>query len=217
MHVGTTAVRLDFGTSHSAICHLKLENDNRTLSWTKPNWSALKGTAATSSHIVPDYVFKGEKDNQVSQALSSRYQSGLSVSFREELEEGYLDLLILKDVSLGESSMDSSLVARRHSLGDISKDKHCLTLLFGSNMSENRILEFVFPARLARHWYRGIRSLLHGVQLQRSRQTDRRINWLREQYLHLYFEDDKCQGPNPADAIRVSCFVFLSAKHDHSR
>jgi phosphatidylinositol phospholipase C epsilon len=203
MHNGSTTVRLDQGTSHSVLCFLRLEGDNRTLSWTKPWWSALKGTAATSSHTVPDYTFKDEEDSWISPALLTRYQTGLSISFREELDEGHLDLLSLKDVQLGEPSLDSSLIARRHSMGEISRGSQCLILLFGSNIAENRILEFVFPPFLAQNWYRGLQSLLTGVQILKNKQTDRRINWLKEQYLHLYFDDDRCQGPTPAQAIRV--------------
>jgi hypothetical protein len=32
--------------------------------------------------------------------------------------------------------------------------------------------------------------------------TDRRMSWLKEQYLQLYFEE-LCGGPMTADAIRV--------------
>jgi len=32
---------------------------------------------------------------------------------------------------------------------------------------------------------------------------DRRLFWLKEQYLQLYFEDARCLAPTMADSIRV--------------
>lgn len=33
--------------------------------------------------------------------------------------------------------------------------------------------------------------------------SDKRLSWLKEQYLKLYFEDEACSGPKPAEAIKV--------------
>jgi hypothetical protein len=38
--------------------------------------------------------------------------------------------------------------------------------------------------------------------------TDRRMLWLKEQYLQLYFEESCC-GPMTADAIRVGNICLL--------
>ena len=32
---------------------------------------------------------------------------------------------------------------------------------------------------------------------------DKRLTWLKEQYLKLYFEYETCSGPKPAEAIKV--------------
>lgn len=42
---------------------------------------------------------------------------------------------------------------------------------------------------------------------------DRRLVWLKEQYLQLYYEDGRCLAPTMADAIRVLIFgISLSKK-----
>lgn len=73
MHHGTTAVHWDDGNTHSAICYIRLENDNGTLSWCKPQWSALRGVSTSA----PDYVFK--KDF-ATPGISSRYGHGIQVN-----------------------------------------------------------------------------------------------------------------------------------------
>ena len=207
LHHGTTAVRWDSNSNHNAICHLRLENDNGTLSWGRPDWSALRG----SMNAPPDYILKGEPDLKMTPGLSAKYQSGLSLV--EDVEEGYIDLSLVKEVTIG-SIGDYALIARRHSLMEITKD-NCLTLLYGSNISENKYLEFILPTNLVCLWYSGLRHLVQGTVMLRRNITDRRVQWLKEQYLQLYFEADKCQGPTPAEAIRVG-FSFSVVEHVES-
>ncbi len=45
--------------------------------------------------------------------------------------------------------------------------------------------------------------LVRGLLVQRRWHTDQRIQWLKEQYLQLYYEADRKQGPTPAEAIKV--------------
>lgn len=53
-----------------------------------------------------------------------------------------------------------------------------------------------------RIWFSGLSWLIHGLIRQQSL-SDRRLFWLREQYMQLYHEDGYCCGPLAADAIRV--------------
>jgi len=41
------------------------------------------------------------------------------------------------------------------------------------------------------------------AQRKLSQVKDKRLFWLKEQYLKLYFEDEDCSGPKPAEAIKV--------------
>lgn len=81
--------------------------------------------------------------------------------------------------------------------------QHVITLLYGTNIADNRILDFVLPPTLASLWYRGLRRLVRAAQLQRRKQTDKRLQWLKEQYLQLYYENERKQGPTPAEAIKI--------------
>lgn len=59
---------------------------------------------------------------------------------------------------------------------------------------------FVICYRL---WFTGLCWLIRAINRQRKL-SDRRLLWLREQYMQLYHEDGYCCGPLAADAIRVS-------------
>lgn len=200
MHHGVTALRLDSATSHFAPVHLHLENDSRTLSWSRPTWSSLRGTTNASS---PDYVFTGESDPRISPALAARYQ--LFLSYRlDEFEEGFLDLGTVKDLSFGPgSSVDITAIGKGQSVALATKSRNSFTLLFGTNMADNRTVEFVLPSKVASIWRRGLVRLVKAAQFQIRRCVDRRLLWLKEQYLQLYFEGSRCHGPTPTEAIRV--------------
>ncbi len=202
MYNGVTAVRWDGKDSHSSMCYLRLEYDNATLSWSKPTWSSLKGSTPGT---LPDYTFKPDMDSSPSTALSARYHSRLSI--QEDTEEGFVDVLQIKDVTLGENT-NIDLISRRHGLNHLSKSKNCVTILVGGSLSENKTFDFVMSHAMARIWYKGLRRLVHVAHCLRRRHTDRRVQWLKEQYLHLYYESDALLGPTPAEAIRVGAVLW---------
>lgn len=194
MHHGSTVIHWEPDSGRSQLCCFKLEGNNGVLTWHKPMWSALKGGS------VPDYVLKGDFESGPSKGLCERYCTGELVD--DGLEEGYIDLSVIKDVTLGDESCDLSSVSRRHAI-DVSNGKNCICLHYGTNIAENKVLYFVAPSLMATVWARGLRKLVKAAQKLKL-QTDRRIHWLKVQYLKLYFEYDKCQGPTPAEAIKVS-------------
>ena len=199
MHHGCTAVHWDSNTGSAALCHLRIENDSGTLTWTKPNWSALQGLAGQG--ILADYVFTQEEDGPLTHGITMRYQSRMSV--QEENGEGHVDLKIVKEVLKGQSTCDLNFIAKKFSLENLSLEQNCVCLLYGSSISENRLLEFVLPGLTANIWFQGLSKLVEAQHYQRRKVCDRRLQWLKSKYLSLYFEDNKCQGPNPAEAIRV--------------
>lgn len=93
-----------------------------------------------------------------------------------------------------------------------ARPSNCLTVMFGVGLSDNRLVEFVAPCHVARLWKRGLSRLVAASQRRGRRcDQDRRVEWLKEQYLQLYFEAGRCHGPTPADAIRVrDCTASLS-------
>jgi len=91
-----------------------------------------------------------------------------------------------------------------------SRPSNCLTLMFGVGLSDNRVVEFVAPSHVARLWKRGLSRLVAASQRRgRRSDQDRRVQWLKEQYLQLYFDAGRCHGPTPAEAIRVRDYMLL--------
>ena len=152
MHHGSTVVRWDGSGSHSAISYLKLEGDNATLSWCKPQWSALSrnnnnlpGSKLRTNYIhglfrVDNLLTKNcnGDDSESFQfsfsfadyAFSSQFETGgltmkygHGIQFDDNLEDGHLDLMLVKDVSLHTTTeggnVDFKLIAKRHGLEDI--------------------------------------------------------------------------------------------------
>jgi len=198
LHHGATAIHWDNKDSHSVVCFLKLENDNATLSWSKTNWSCLHGMSVS---LPPDYLFQGEEDCRISSPLINRYISG--VTFVEEIEEGQLDLLQVKSVTLGDASADIHLLQRRHNISNLSPKQNCLTFVVGNSISDNRVLEFVLPPLVLNSWFKCLKKLVDAAQFIRHRRIDRRIQWLKDLYLQLYYEGEACIAPTSADAFRA--------------
>lgn len=89
-----------------------------------------------------------------------------------------------------------------------ARPSNCLTVMFGVGLSDNRVVEFVAPCQVAGLWKRGLSRLVAASQRRGQRcELDRRVQWLKEQYLQLYFEAGRCHGPTPADAIRVRDYI----------
>lgn len=197
MNHGSTVVHLEEESGRVCMCFLRLEADNVTLTWKKPNWSALRGNLTS----LPDYVLRGDFDYSSIQAMFTRYCSGDYVY--ESIEEGYLDLTNLKDVCwCHDDDIDLSTTSKRYGLENITPEKNCFCITYGNSLAENKHLYFVCTDHCAKMWYQGLQKLCFGVR-RLHRQTDKRIQWLKSQYLQLYYDNERCQGPTPAEAIRV--------------
>jgi len=195
LHHGVTAVRCN-SAGHSSLCHVRIESDNGTLSWSRPSWSALRAHSSS----LPDYAFVNERRAHITPGLSSRYQSGQSII--DDIEDGHLDLELVKEVRQAEpSAIDVATVSKRHGL----PQQACgVVLTYGVSLAENHSIELVLPPAVASVWLRGLTHLVHGTLLQKRRHSDRRLHWLKQQYLQLYFDNNKCHGPTPVDAIKVN-------------
>lgn len=213
MQHGTTVLHWDPVTSHFAPVVLRLESDARLLSWTRPSWSSLRTTLAATT-AVPDYAFTADSSRNfrgMTPALSARYQN--SASYRvEEFEDGFVDLMTVKDFTVGcGPAIDVSGVAKLYATGRaaIERSRSCFSLLFGAAMTDNRSVTFVMPERVAGLWRRGLGRLVRAAHLHNKKCGDRRMHWLKDQYLQLYFEGGRCRGPSAADAIRVNSLQIL--------
>ncbi|XP_060069522.1 uncharacterized protein LOC132549598 [Ylistrum balloti] len=197
MHHGSTVIHIEDDSCRTYVCYLKLELDNTTLTWRKPSWSSLM----PGNTSYPDYMLKGESDSSSTQALSIRYTGGEDVY--DTLEEGFVDLKLIKEISHGnEESLDLNLVGKRHSMDDLDAKVNSICILYGCGHLENKRLWFVAPKNMCKIWLLGLQRLIKAAHKLR-RQTDKRIQLLKNQYLQLYYENEKCVGPTPAEAIKV--------------
>lgn len=68
--------------------------------------------------------------------------------------------------------------------------------------SRFRSLCFISPKYSSQIWYSTIDKLILQYRKHRSC-SDRRIVWLKNQYLFLYHENERFQGPTPMSAILI--------------
>ncbi|KAF6199527.1 hypothetical protein GE061_007553 [Apolygus lucorum] len=121
------------------------------------------------------------------------------------LEEGSLELASVKEISVGPRDRENPDLAntlRRYGLDHPNLNEVCLALVYGQNLSDNRILFLLLPPALCRLWYSGLSCVIRGLK-RHLQSSDRRMFWLKEQYLQLFYEENNCSGPMTADAIRV--------------
>nr|CAD7572888.1 unnamed protein product [Timema californicum] len=201
LHHGSTAVHWDAeGGSRTALAYVRLERSCATLTWGRPAWSGLRTGAGNS----PDYCLSANPEETVAPALSAKLAGGGEAAW-VTLEEGYLDLAVVKEIVVGsrdrEKDPDLATACRRYGLDKFPTAECCLALVYGSNLSDNRVLFLLCPPNLCRMWYMGLCWVVRGLKRQ-LQLTDRRMIWLKEQYLQLFFDECPC-GPMTADAIRV--------------
>lgn len=90
MHHGTTVVHWDAeGGSRAALVYLRLERSCATLTWSRPAWSGLKTTGATST---PDYSLSTNPEELIAPGLLSMGGEVASPG----LEDGFLELSAVK-------------------------------------------------------------------------------------------------------------------------
>ncbi|XP_038070793.1 uncharacterized protein LOC119739790 isoform X2 [Patiria miniata] len=181
MHHGTTAIHWD--EEKSALCQLRLDPTNSLLVWSKTSPAGE------------------DTESSLESVLSSKYSSGTVIA--NGLEEGYLDLMSAKDVFLGDQEVDFGAMSKRHNLPGLSPSENAFTVLYGGGIADNRLLHFVAPKKTVLLWAYGLQALIRAIRKHRMFNADRRIVWLQREYLNLFFEDGKCVGPTPLEAIKV--------------
>jgi len=72
------------------------------------------------------------------------------------LEEGYLDLAVVKEIVLGgrdrDKDPDLATACRRYGLDRYTGSECCLSLVYGVNLSDNRVLFLLCPPTLCRYF-----------------------------------------------------------------
>ncbi|XP_024084473.1 1-phosphatidylinositol 4,5-bisphosphate phosphodiesterase epsilon-1-like isoform X1 [Cimex lectularius] len=194
LHHGSTAVHWEGEAGRSCLVYVRLERSCSLISWAKPAWSGLR----TASLQVQDYNLSSNPEENVCGKWTG------STAAETGLEEGFLELSLVKEIALGprdRESPDLSNVLRRYGLEGHSVNEVCLALVYGMNLSDNRVLFLLSPPTLCRLWYNGLSCVVRGLK-RHLLSSDRRMFWLKEQYLQLFYEES-CSGPLAVDAIRV--------------
>ncbi|XP_012413090.1 1-phosphatidylinositol 4,5-bisphosphate phosphodiesterase epsilon-1 [Trichechus manatus latirostris] len=185
---GATVIHYDQDTHLSARCFLQLQPDNSTLTWIKPI------TASPASAKAKLGVLSNTAEPGKFPLLGSAGVSGLA--------EGVLDLFSAKAVYMGHPGIDIHTVCVQNKLGSMFLSETGVTLLYGLQTTDNRLLHFVAPKHTARMLFSGLLALTRAVRKMR-RFPDQRLQWLRKQYVSLYQEDGRYEGPTLAHAVEL--------------
>nr|XP_005991625.1 PREDICTED: 1-phosphatidylinositol 4,5-bisphosphate phosphodiesterase epsilon-1 isoform X2 [Latimeria chalumnae] len=187
---GATVIHYDQEAHLSARCFLKLQPDNCTLTWTKQTATCfvnpkMKGAVLGSS---------GELGHNKYQFCGQIVLNGLV--------EGFLDLCAVKAVYMGHPGIDMHTVCVQNKLCNMALEENGVTLLYGLHTTDNKLLHFVAPTYTAKMLYDGLLELASAVR-KMKKFPDQRLQWLRKQYVSLYQEDGKYEGPTLAQAVEL--------------
>ncbi|XP_051770062.1 1-phosphatidylinositol 4,5-bisphosphate phosphodiesterase epsilon-1 isoform X3 [Ctenopharyngodon idella] len=183
---GATVIHYDPETHLTARCVLRLQPDNCFLTWSKPHSSCGPGGRARG--------FMGHPPSPDHLPLGQPVHCGLS--------DGLLDLNVVKAVFMGHPGVDVNYVCLQHKLCNMNPGENGVTLLYGLHTTDNRLLHFVAPKHTARMLHKGLQELLSAIRKIRKF-PDQRLQWLRKQYVSLYQEDGRFEGPTLAHAIEL--------------
>ncbi|XP_041670988.1 1-phosphatidylinositol 4,5-bisphosphate phosphodiesterase epsilon-1 isoform X2 [Cheilinus undulatus] len=172
---GATVIHYDQDSHLTARCLLRLQPDNTTLTWGKPQ----SGGASLSEPPV-----------------------GLGQPVMAGLTEGLLDLGVVKAVFLGHQGVDVHAVCLQNKLSQMTVEENGLSLLYGLSTTDNRLLHFVAPHHTAQTLHKGLSELVNATR-KLKKFPDQRLQWLRRQYVSLYQEDSRYEGPTLAHAIEL--------------
>ncbi|XP_042119035.2 1-phosphatidylinositol 4,5-bisphosphate phosphodiesterase epsilon-1 [Peromyscus maniculatus bairdii] len=185
---GATVIHYDQDTHLSARCFLQLQPDNSTLTWMKPPTASPTG-ARPKLGILSNTSEPGKFPSLGSAGLSG-------------LAEGILDLFSVKAVYMGHPGIDIHTVCVQNKLSSLLLSETGVTLLYGLQTTDNRLLHFVAPKHTAKMLFSGLLELTTAVRKIRKF-PDQRQQWLRKQYVSLYQEDGRYEGPTLAHAVEL--------------
>uniref|UniRef100_A0A8C9X4L9 Phosphoinositide phospholipase C n=1 Tax=Sander lucioperca TaxID=283035 RepID=A0A8C9X4L9_SANLU len=180
---GATVIHYDQDSHLTARCLLRLQPDNTTLTWGK----------------LSQRVFSKPQSGG---AASTEQPLGLGQTVLAGLAEGLLDLGVVKAVFLGHQGVDVHAVCLQNKLSQMTVEENGLSLLYGLSTTDNRLLHFVAPNHTAQMLHKGLSELVNATR-KLKKFPDQRLQWLRKQYVSLYQEDGRYEGPTLAHAIEL--------------
>lgn len=173
----------------SSLVFLRLEATNSLLTWRRPAWGSLADCQLSQS-----------PDQTLSPGLLLRYAAPAEPAALTG-EDGFLSLLAVKEVGPAGRDIDWTQLERRYGLEALTPASG-IRLVFGASLSDNRQVTFVAPSGVAARWRQLLPPLVELLSSQQSG-TDRQKIWLKEQYLHLFYEEARCRGPTAIEAVKV--------------
>ncbi|XP_060624716.2 1-phosphatidylinositol 4,5-bisphosphate phosphodiesterase epsilon-1 isoform X2 [Anolis sagrei] len=185
---GATVIHYDQETHFSARCFLQLQPDNSTLTWMKPT------TACSTNSKMRLSMLGTTAELGKFQFLGNTGINGLV--------EGCLDLFSAKAVYMGHPGIDMHSVCIQNKLCNMSLEENGVTLLYGLQTTENKLLHFVAPKYTAKMLFDGLLELICATR-KMKKFPDQRLQWLRKQYVSLYQEDGRYEGPTLAQAVEL--------------
>ncbi|KAK6301925.1 hypothetical protein J4Q44_G00279780 [Coregonus suidteri] len=171
---GSTVIHYDQESHLTARCFLRLQPDNCFLTWANPqSGSPPADPPGLGQHVV----------------------SGLA--------EGLLDLSVVKAVFMGHQGVDVYAVCLQNKLCNTMRaEENGVSLLYGLHTTDNRLLHFVAPKHTACILYEGLVELVNTMR-KLKKFPDKRLHWLRRQYVSLYQEEGRYEGPTLVQAIEL--------------
>ncbi|KAJ8248637.1 hypothetical protein GJAV_G00244150 [Gymnothorax javanicus] len=189
---GVTVIHYDQDSHQTARCLLQLQPDNCSLSWARISSSSPTSCTGKAKNGGPGG----------SPEFSYCRPQSFGQSVLNGLADGFLDLSVAKAVFLGHSGADVGAVCLQNKLSGLSREENAVSLLYGLHTTDNKLLHFVAPNHTARMLYEGLADLVSDLR-KMNRFPDQKLQWLRKQYVSLYQEDGRYEGPTLAQAIEL--------------
>lgn len=152
LHHGTTLVHWDCegaGGSRTALVYARVDRACGTFVWEKPAWSPVK--TAGFGAVSTEFTLNINPEENVPPMLVSKYTSPQADCASVSLEEGYLDLSSVKEVTIGCCDKDRETelrgICKRYGLPGSDS---CIGLMYGSNVSDNRLIFLLGPPTLSK-------------------------------------------------------------------
>ncbi len=89
--------------NRTALVYVRLERSCATLTWGRPAWSGLgRAGGSGGSSSAADYQLSANPEDLVAPGLATKLLAAPGEVAGVSLEEGYLDLAVVKEIALGE-------------------------------------------------------------------------------------------------------------------
>ncbi|KAI0989877.1 hypothetical protein GJ496_006971 [Pomphorhynchus laevis] len=186
LHNGSTFVLCDdLDCISSNIVLLKLEADGSTLYWSQAVWYQNENN------------LHQENTEPYRNLMMRRYM--LKDIASPNVFNGFLNLFYVKYVKKIDvkPKFSSNFIPYSDEI-----EWEGFTICYGRSIGDQRLLTFYGPKTVASYWISGLQKLTRAL-LRTTMCIDRRIFWLKEQFIAEYLKNQENHGPTPLDAIRV--------------